>query len=257
MDDNKNILTSVPNIKHSEPAVETNWQEFEKVARSRRSVRVFTKEAIPEEVVQKCLDIALIAPNSSNLQPWEFYRVKSPEKKAALVEACLGQNTAKTAAELIVCVARTNTWRSMAKQNVEFFKTRADSPKSIFIYYEKLVYLAYSQGPLSILSLVKKPALWVAGLFKPTPRGPASFADMRVWAHKSTALACENLMLAFRAAGYDTCPMEGIDQTRIKKLLNLAGDAEVCMVISAGRRAENGVYGPQLRFSRDQFVKEV
>jgi nitroreductase len=64
-------------------------------------------------------------------------------------------------------------------------------------------------------------------------------------------------MLAFRAAGYDTCPMEGIDQTRIKKLLNLAGDAEVCMVISAGRRAENGVYGPQLRFSRDQFVKEV
>ena len=34
---------------------------------------------------------------------------------------------------------------------------------------------------------------------------------MAVWAHKSTALACENLMLSLRAYGYDSCPMEGMD----------------------------------------------
>ena len=30
------------------------------------------------------------------------------------------------------------------------------------------------------------------------------------------ALACENLMLALRAYGYDSCPMEGMDSKRIK-----------------------------------------
>ncbi len=89
------------------------------------------------------------------------------------------------------------------------------------------------------------------------PRGPAGKADMRVWAHKSTALACENLMLSLRAFGYDSCPMEGMDGIRIRKLLELPRAAEVCMVISAGKRAENGIYGRQIRFDRSLFVFEV
>ena len=80
---------------------------------------------------------------------------------------------------------------------------------------------------------------------------------MRVWAHKSTALACENLMLAFRAFGYDSCPMEGFDPKRVKKLLNLPKKAEVCMIISAGKRAENGVFTPRIRMKRDKFIFEI
>ncbi len=80
---------------------------------------------------------------------------------------------------------------------------------------------------------------------------------MRVWAHKSTALACQNLMLALRAYGFDSCPMEGIDPTRIRKLLKLPRTAEVSMVISAGKRAENGIYGKQVRFDKSLFVFEV
>jgi nitroreductase len=80
---------------------------------------------------------------------------------------------------------------------------------------------------------------------------------MAVWAHKSTALACENLMLSLRAYGYDSCPMEGMDSTRIKKLLGLSSPAEISMVISAGKRAENGVYGKQIRFESKYFIHEV
>jgi len=97
---------------------------------------------------------------------------------------------------------------------------------------------------------------WIARK-KPSPRGPAGKADMRVWAHKSTALACENLMLSLRACGYDSCPMEGIDERRIQKLLKLPRAAEVCMVISAGKRADNGIYGRQIRFDQSMFVFEV
>jgi nitroreductase len=93
---------------------------------------------------------------------------------------------------------------------------------------------------------------------KPMVRQPKSFADMRTWANKSTALACQNLMLAFRAYGYDTCPIEGLDQRRIRRMLELPyGKAEVCMAISVGKRAPNGIYGPRIRFDRKLFVKEL
>jgi nitroreductase len=86
------------------------------VIESRRSVRKFTDKAIPTEVLDACLDLALLAPNSSNLQPWTFYVVQNPAKKKQLVKACLGQLAAKTASELIVCVARTDRVDEMAKK---------------------------------------------------------------------------------------------------------------------------------------------
>ena len=54
---------------------------------------------------------------------------------------------------------------------------------------------------------------------------------MKIWAHKTTALACENFMLAMRAAGYDTCPMEGMDSKRVKKILGLKQKEYITMVI--------------------------
>ena len=44
---------------------------------------------------------------------------------------------------------------------------------------------------------------------------------------------------------------------RIKKLLGLSSPAEISMVISAGKRAENGVYGKQIRFESKYFIHEV
>ena len=54
------------------------------------------------------------------------------------------------------------------------------------------------------------------GLTQATPREPIGWSDMRVWAHKSTALSAAHFMLAMRAEGYDTCPMEGMDSRRVK-----------------------------------------
>ena len=42
-------------------------------------------------------------------------------------------------------------------------------------------------------------------------------------------------MLSLRAYGYDSCPMEGMDSSKIKKLLGLRSPAEISMVISAGK----------------------
>jgi nitroreductase len=256
MKDKENIFNTIPDLKHVEDFRPVSHEAFDNIVQNRRSVRVYTDEKIPAEIVEKVLDWALLAPNSSNLQCWEFYWVKHPVKKAKLIEALFSQPAASTAQELIVVVAKLETWKENRKQMLEIFKkSETRIPKSAVMYYEKLVPVAYTLGPLGVLGPLKRIVMAVTGLFRPIPRQPKSKADIRVWANKSTALACENIMLGFSAFGYDTCPMEGYDSVRVKKVLELGSDSEICMVISAGKRAPNGIYGPRIRFSKEQFVK--
>ena len=259
MSKSSDILTKIPKMRHREETLVQSGDgiSFDRVIRSRRSVRSYKDEAMPQDVIDKALDWALLAPNSSNLQCWEFHQVKSRDKKALLVKACLGQSAARTASRLVVAVARTKTWPKINKLMLEEFDKQGDKvPVIAKTYYEKIVPFFYGQGFLGIKGFFKRMMFFGRGLFSATPRGPKSKADMRVWSVKTTALACENFMLGMTAQGYDTCPMEGFDEVRVKKLLNLESDAEVVMVIGCGKRAENGVYAAQLRFDKKLFLFE-
>ena len=242
---------------YQEATQEIDVNEFIKVVKSRRSVRVYDGTKIPEEVVNSCLDLALLAPNSSNLQPWNFYWVRSQSTKDEIVKACYSQPAAATAAELIVCVARTNTWRENRNKMLELFDTTPGVADSAIHYYKKLVPFVYSLGFLGIFGLLKKVIFFILGFKGPTIREPTTKSDLINWASKTTCLACENLMLSFRAYSFDTCPMEGFDSYRVKKILKLPKDSYITMIISAGKRAENGIYGPQVRFDRKNFIQEV
>jgi nitroreductase len=235
-----------------------NPNAFRDLVFARRSVRKYTSEKIPDHIVNACLDLALLAPNSSNLQVWEFYRVTTPEIKEKIAIACFSQSAAATASELIICVARPDLWRTHSKQMLaEFKKLPFETPKIVLTYYQKLVPFVYTVGFFNVLTPIKWLFNSITGLFRVVPRGPITSFGISTWAVKSCALACENLMLAFRSHGYDTCPMEGFDALRVKKALNLNSKAEITMIISAGKRADGGVYGPRMRFSREQFIKTI
>lgn len=253
----KSIFEKAPESSYHETPPSVDFTEFKKVVESRRSIRVYKNDKIPESVVKECLRLALLAPTSSNLQCWEFYWVRNPVKKAELIKACFSQPAAQTAAELIVCVARTDTWQRIRKQILLNMESSTSTPESAKKYYQKIVPFIYSQGLFSIFGFIKKIIFFVTGFFKVVPRSPTSFSEMLMWAHKTCALACENLMLSFRAAGYDSCPMEGFDEVRVKKILDLPRGAAVTMVISAGIRAERGVYGPRFRLPSEQFIFEI
>ncbi|PXX90901.1 nitroreductase family protein [Marinobacter vulgaris] len=227
--------------------------EFRKVVCSRRSVRRFTEEPVPDHVLDDCLELAMLAPNSSNLQPWEFYVVRTPDLKAKLAEACLGQNAAKTAPVLIAVVARTDTWRKHSRMALEQWPEEK-LPGIVEKYYSKIVPIHYNQGPFGLFGAAKKAAGLFVGLTRPVPRGPYSPNEMKIWATKSTALAAENLMLALRAHGYDSCPMEGFDECRVRRLLKLLKKGQVTMILAAGKRSEKGVYNRQYRFDKDDLV---
>ena len=257
MNKTDNILLNVPNHNHSEPEVKIDKEEFIKVVESRRSVRVFKKDSIKEEHIKECLELALLAPTSSNLQCWEFYWVRSKDKKEKLKTYCLSQLAARTAQELIVCVARTDTWKQNKNKILKHLQENNSKSKSALSYYQKIVPLVYTQGPFGILGFIKKILIFFIGMFKVVPREPTSLSDMRVWAHKTTALACENLMLALRAYGYDSCPMEGMDSKKIGKMLKLTNKSEVCMVIGIGKREKNGIYSKRFRLDSKDFIKII
>jgi len=97
----------------------------------------------------------------------------------------------------------------------------------------------------------------VTGAFRPVVRSPRFKSELFEVVTKTTALACQNFMLAITAQGYGSCPMEGFDEKRVKKVLDLKSSAHVVMVISVGDIAKDGVFGDQHRVDRALVVHEV
>lgn len=233
---------------------------FFDVIEARRSVRIFDQEShFDHQVVQKCLEASTLAPNSSNLQLWEFYRIpeSSPLKKP-LDQLCMKQKAASTARELVVVVTRRDKWKIRTKENLEYIKeTYKNSPgrkqKQALAYYGKLIPKLYSKYPF--WSFLKKIIAWFVGLKRPMVR-EVSEADIRVSVHKSAALAAMTFMYAMKAEGYDTCPMEGMDSLRVKKLLKLPKAAEISMIIGCGKGLPEGVYGERFRLPNHKVIFE-
>lgn len=233
---------------------------FSEIVAARRSVRIFDQDiAFDHEVVRKCLELSTLAPNSSNLQLWEFYRVpETSDLKAPLAEICMRQSAAKTARELVVVVARRDNWKKRAKSNLEHvkkaFKDKTGrKEKQVLSYYGKLIPRLYSKFPL--WSLGKRMIAWFVGLKRPMVR-EVSETDVRISVHKSVALAAMTFMYAMKSKGYDTCPLEGFDSKRVKKLLDLPASAEISMIIACGKGKPEGVYGERFRVPSEEVIFE-
>jgi len=231
----------------------------------RRSVRVYTQESIDTEKVKLCLMNASLAPTSSNMQLWEFYHITNEDTLGRMAKACFGQSAAKTAQQLVVVVARKDLWQKRAKANIAFLNkvygtddlSERDMKRKKMAqdYYSKLIPTLYVEL-LGLLGFLKYFVFQIIGIFKPIYR-QARLSDMRIVAHKSAGLAAENFMVSMAAIGYDTCPMEGSDTLRVKRILKLPRGAEINMVISCGIRDDKGVYGPRFRVPFEEVYHEV
>jgi len=85
----------------------------------RRSVRVYDPEyPLDTEKVKKCLQQAALAPNSSNMQLWEFIHITDKVLIKNIAPLCFNQNAARTADQLVVFVTRKDLWRNRAQANL-------------------------------------------------------------------------------------------------------------------------------------------
>ncbi|WP_412547211.1 nitroreductase family protein [Photobacterium toruni] len=233
--------------------------DFSSLIHSRRSVRKYDLTAdFDHQVVTRALELAALSPNSSNMQLWQFHRVINSDKRQQLTKLCMGQNAAKTANELVVFVITPDKWQQRTRINAahirQMFKGRDDkASKRALKYYEKLIPFVYRNDRLGLLGLGRQLICAFLGRNKPMMR-EVSKTDLRVCLHKSSSLAAMTFMMAMRAEGYDTCPMEGFDSKRTKALLGLKKNDEITMIISCGKRTDEGIYGERQRVDNEEII---
>jgi nitroreductase len=63
--------------KETTAAYRYNTQEIERLIKTRRSVRLFKKDDVPDELVERLIDLAHWAPSGMNAQPWKFVVIKN------------------------------------------------------------------------------------------------------------------------------------------------------------------------------------
>ena len=126
-------------------------KEFDKIVRIRRSVRRYKKTDINDDDVKASIRHASLAPNSSNLQLWEFYHVTSEELMNKISESCFDQPAARTANQFVVIVTRKDLWNKRRLFNINTIKNKTlnTSDKSLknknlaLKYYKYLIPTIY------------------------------------------------------------------------------------------------------------------
>lgn len=228
-----------------------DFASLRRVAGARRSARTILPDPIPPQVLDDCVDIAIQAPSSHNLEVWRFVDVRDETLREALGRFCLNQAQALQAPTLIVVIARPDLWRVGCRRMLDRLERDVDPAPADAAYarwlpllmrkYRVMVPLLFNDGPLHVLAPLKSLIMWLWALRAPMMRGPFGRVEQELWAVKSSALACENFMLALAAVGFDSCAMEGFDEPRIKRLLRLPRAARIVMVIAAGRRGPDAL----------------
>ncbi len=221
----------------------------------RRSIRYYSDLPLDSEKVKACLELATLAPNSSNMQLWEFYHVTDPGILKKLAFACLDQQSAITADQMVVFVTRQDLHRKREKamMAMETANVLKNSPKEKQkkriarwqLYYGRVMPFLYVRF-FGLIGFLRKGIVALIGIFRPITH-EVSECDMRVVVHKTCALAAQTFMLAMANEGYDTCPMEGFDSYKIKRLLKLPYGSGINMVVSCGIRDPKGVWGDRMR----------
>ncbi len=78
--------------------------EFEDVLKKRQSIREFQDKEVPEEMINKILEMANLAPSAGNLQALKVVIVKDANMRNKLSEAALDQSSvAEALVDLVIC----------------------------------------------------------------------------------------------------------------------------------------------------------
>ena len=232
---------------------------FDEIIAKRRSNRKFDENVeVPNDVIQRSLERAILSPNSSNMQLWEFYWIQDPVEREKYTALCLGQSAAKTAKQIVVFVTRGDLWKLRAKWNYDKVREGINGEpnklqKRGLDYYTKLMPLAYRSDIFGFWAFVRRCISFFGGLNKPFYRMGGK-ADQRITVHKSCALAAQTFMLSIAAEGYESCPMEGFDAKLVKKALDLPSGAEINMIIAVGKATPEGIWGPRNRVPYNEVV---
>ena len=100
---------------------------FEAIERG-GSIRKYKDEPIPEDVMNRLLEAARLAPSSSNTQSWKFKVITDLETRKKLKELALGQKFVEEASAVIACCVDFNAFGERGKEVLKLVISGAVRP---------------------------------------------------------------------------------------------------------------------------------
>ena len=190
--------------------------DLQTAVRGRRAVKHFDPQhAITEQEIQEIMSLVLLSPTAFNIQHWRFVLVRDPALREAIRAVSWMQAQITEASLLVIVCADIGAWK---KEPHRYWRnadpdTRDGIVEAITEYYN---------GREQV---------------------------QRDEAMRSCGIAAQTMMLAARAAGYDSCPMDLADFEAVAQLIHLPPDHAIGLFVVLGKgRQEPRPRGGQLSF---------
>ena len=205
-------------------------EECLRYIKERRSITFFDPNRdVPEEVLKEILNLSALTPSGYNLQPWEVIVVKSKDKKKRLREICYNQEKVEHASANIVVIANTNA----AEEHVD----------RVLDSWVELGYIKEKESKALRDTIL-------AGWKSPERRKRKAIRD--------SAMFAMSVMIIARFFGLETHPMEGYDEAKLRKFLNIGKGRIPVMVIAIGYKDPKKELLPRAyRFRFEEFGKII
>jgi nitroreductase len=181
----------------------------------RRATPGFLPDPVPDADLHRILDAGLSAPSGYNLQPWRFVVVRDAERRARLREAAMEQRKVEEAPVVIVACGDFHDWRRDLDEELRMAehhgwgteKDHAKVRKNVTHFFE-------------------------------SPPGNSSGAgpDFAIWLNRHTMIAFTTMMWMAEVLGYDTAPMEGFYEDKVRAVLAIPEHVRVVALLAIGRR---------------------
>ena len=99
-----------------------------KAVESRRSIRKYTGEPVPRELIDRLLEAARVAPSTSNTQSWKFKVVTDPRAREKIRDVAYGQKFVAEAPVIIACCLDFDAFKEKGKQTLKLVLRGAVRP---------------------------------------------------------------------------------------------------------------------------------
>jgi len=199
--------------------------ELKEVIETRRSIRKFKTDPIPDAYIQEVLEAARLAPSGGNIQPWRFVVIKSPEARAQLSDLTL--DFVVRAPVVIACC----TDMSALKAQVDRYKELRES------------------GAFEGVSM---------NLSRALPKSSQEMGEeqLRGYLHQNTAIAVEHIILRAVELGLGSCWVMMFDRAELAARLELPENIRPFCLVPIGYPDQQ----PQPRPRKDLaeiIIKEI
>jgi nitroreductase len=177
------------------------------VCAQRRATPSFEDTPVPDADLLQILHAGLSSPSGYNLQPWRFVVVRDKEQKKKLRSASYNQAKVEEAPVVIVACGDQDGWRNGDLDEMLRQAREGGMPESFATAVQERV----------------------PGIFSNMP-------NKAVWITRQVMIAVTTMMLMAETLGYDTAPMEGFEEDRVREVLRLPLSHHVVALLAIGHR---------------------